>query len=95
MEEVFRVNAREIAIAHVFESSNVNIFKKRPTKNNKNPTIRKRSIKTTEKKRDEEEAKASHNKFLKTSTSPKFNKKCVMSLDQSSLEPEANSIGIK
>jgi hypothetical protein len=96
MEEVFRANIRDIAIANIFESSNGNIFKKRPAKGNKNAAIRKRSIKTTDKRREEEEAKVSVNKFLKTSTSPKIGKKCVISLDQSSLEPaEASSVCFK
>jgi hypothetical protein len=87
IEEVFRANVRDIAIANIFDSSNGNIFKKRPAKA-KNPAIRKRSIKTTEKRRGEdEEAKTSLNKFLKTSTSPKLGKKCLMSLEQSSLDP--------
>lgn len=96
MDEVFRVNARDLAITNLFESANGNIFKKRPNKGgNKNTVIRKRSIKTTDKRREEEDAKVSLNKFLKTSTSPKIGKKCVISLDQSSLEPaEANSASL-
>jgi hypothetical protein len=53
MEEVFRANIRDIAIANLFDSNNSNIFKKRPTKGgNKNTVIRKRSIKTTDKRRE-------------------------------------------
>lgn len=52
MDEVFRVNARDLAITHLFDSANANIFKKRPTKGgNKNAFIRKHSIKTTDKRR--------------------------------------------
>jgi hypothetical protein len=47
MEEVFRANVRDIAIA--------NIFKKRPQKSSKNTNIRKRSIKTSDKRREEEQ----------------------------------------
>jgi hypothetical protein len=54
MEEVFRANVRDIAIAHIFESSGANIFKKRPQKTSKQTNIRKRSIKTSDKRREEE-----------------------------------------
>lgn len=88
MEEIYRVNARDIAIANIFESSNGNIFKKRPVKSSKNTNIRKRSIKTSDKRKEEDqEVKISLNKFLKTSTSPKITKKGVISLDQSTLDP--------
>jgi hypothetical protein len=55
MEEVFRANVRDIVIANIFESSNGNIFKKRPQKSSKNTNIRKRSIKTSDKRREEEQ----------------------------------------
>lgn len=57
MEEIFRANVRDIAIANIFESGAVNIFKKKPNKVNKNANIRKRSIKTSDKRRDDDEVK--------------------------------------
>lgn len=90
MEEIFRANVRDIAIANIFESGAVNIFKKKPNKVNKNANIRKRSIKTSDKRREDEEVKESLNKFLKTSTSPKIPKKYIISLDQSTMEQKPN-----